>query len=222
MQANRQRLLYLGFGSIVFILLLLSVVLFIRLRRSNQELKQVHGELLQSADNLSKINDDLNQINGKLKEVNEIKDRYIIQSLYVNPDFVNYVEKQSKAIITKIGVKQYDEAKALLHKLNIKDERKKIYSSFDQAFLKLFPNFIDEINKLFPPENQVSLEENGSIPMEIRIFALMRLGIDNPQQIADYLNLSVNTVYVYKANVKAKSSCAKEGFDEAIMAIRKP
>lgn len=220
-KVNRQRMLYLGFGAIVLILLLLSTALFIRLRRSNRELKLTHEKLKESAKNLSESNETLSQINDKLKEVNEIKDSYIIQSLYVNPDFVNYVEKQSKAILAKIGTKQYDEAKAMLHKLNIKGERERIYSSFDQAFLKLFPNFIEEMNKLFPAEHQISLDENGGIPMELRIFALMRLGIENPQQIGEYLNLSVNTVYVYKANLKAKSSKPKEGFEAAVLAIPK-
>lgn len=219
-KANRQKLIYLGIGLIVLALLILSTALFIRLQRSTKELKKTHIKLKASADELSETNENLNITNAKLKEVNQIKDSYIIQSLYVNPDFVNYIEKQSKAVLLKIGTKQYDDAKALLHKLNIKGERERIYSSFDQAFLKLFPNFLDEFNKLL--KEPISLDENGSLPMELRIFALMRLGIENSGQIGDYLNLSVNTVYVYKANLKAKSLVPKDEFEPRILAIPKP
>lgn len=220
--ANRQRVLYLSFGSAVLLLLILAFILSIRLRRSNLELSRTHKQLLANSDQLAQSNLSLNEANSKLKEVNEIKDSYIIQSLYVNPDFVNYIERQSKAIIAKIGAKQYDDARSMLHKLNIKGERERIYSSFDQAFLKLFPNFITAFNSLFPESERISLDENGAMPMDVRIFALMRLGIDNPQQVGDYLNLSVNTVYVYKANIKAKSLVPKEEFDERILAIPKP
>lgn len=219
---NRQRVLYLIFGSTVLALLVLTFILLGRLRKRNLELSDVHRKLLAGAEELSQTNLSLLELNAKLKETNEIKDRYIIQSLYGNSSFVNEVEKLSKAVIRKIGAKQYDDARALLYNLNIKEERERIYASFDTAFLKLFPNFLEAFNALFPSSDWVELDSSGVLPMEVRIFALMRLGIDNPSQVADYLNLSVNTVYVYKANVKAKTILPKEQFDAAVMGIPKP
>ena len=60
------------------------------------------------------------------------------------------------------------------------------------------------------------------MPMDVRIFALMRLGFDNPAEVAEYLNLSIDTVYVYKARLKARSVVDKEEFESRIMAIPKP
>jgi DNA-binding CsgD family transcriptional regulator len=57
---------------------------------------------------------------------------------------------------------------------------------------------------------RISLDKSGALPMEVRIFALMRLGIDDPAQVADYLHLSVNTIYVYKNKIKSKASVSKE------------
>ena len=69
---------------------------------------------------------------------------------------------------------------------------------------------------------KIHLSEDGTMPMDVRIFALMRLGFDNPAEVAEYLNLSIDTVYVYKARLKARSVVDKEEFESRIMAIPKP
>ncbi len=219
---NRQKTLLTAFGATVMVSLIVTVLLLGKIRRRNRRLSEVHHNLMKKSNMLKKTSEALSNLNNKLKEANEIKDQYIIQSLYGNSAFVNEVEEQTKFAARKIMAKQYDDALAMLHHLGIKEERERMYASFDYAFLKLFPNFIDEFNRLFPAEAQIHLDEDGRLPMEIRIFALMRLGIDNASQIAEYLNLSVNTVYVYKTKLKSKSNVSKENFDAMVMAIKKP
>lgn len=73
-----------------------------------------------------------------------------------------------------------------------------MFSSFDQTFLAL-SEFPDEYNKFFRPEDQVILDEAGNLPPELRIFALIRLGVTENERIAKFLNLSIITIYVYKA-----------------------
>lgn len=180
-----------------------------------------NGELVRTSDIIRRNNESLSELNDKLKEANEIKDEYIISSLYSIPDFLNEVEKQSLLAVRKILTRQYDDAVALLNNMGVKKERERVYASFDSAFLKLFPNFIAEFNALFPPESQF-MWEGMEMPMEVRIFALLRLGIDNTSQVAEYLNLSVNTVYVYKTKVKSRSFIPNDEFEKRIMAIPKP
>ena len=86
--------------------------------------------------------------------------------------------------------------------------------------MKLFPNFVREYNKLFPKEYQVSIDSSGKLSTEIRIFALM-VSVLTSCGVAKYLNLSTNTIYVYKAKTKAKALVPKEEFDDYIMAIPK-
>ncbi|MCI1786219.1 MAG: DUF6377 domain-containing protein [Bacteroidales bacterium] len=219
---NNQRVLSFLFGGFVMILLILTFILFLKLRKRNRQLFQVHKKLIANSGILRNTNISLSQVNGKLKETSEIKDQYIIQSLYGNTSFVNEIEKQSTFAIRKIIVRQYDDAIALLHNMGIREERARLYTSFDSAFLKLFPNFIEEFNTLFPKEAWIQLDERGALPMEVRIFALLRLGIDNTVQVANYLNLSVNTVYVYKTKLKSRAIVPKEKFESYIMAIPKP
>ncbi len=204
---NGQRLIFMAGGAVVFILLVLTLILLFILSSKSRELR--------------KTNELLARVNSLLKETSAIKDQYIMQSLHGNTSFVNNVEKESLAAIRKITTRQFEDAKAILYNIDIKEERERIYAAFDTAFLALFPNFIEAFNSLMNEDARISLDKSGALPMEVRIFALMRLGIDDPAQVADYLHLSVNTIYVYKNKIKSKASVSKEQFDALVMAISK-
>lgn len=203
-------------------LFMLSLWLFFKLRRRNRILAESHEEIRRKTEALQHSNDALKDLNRRLKETGEIKDQYIIQSLIGNTDFIGVVEGKVKRALAKLKGHQYDEVAKILHETGIKDEREKMYSSFDSAFLKLFPNFPDAFNAFFPEEERMEISEERGLPTEVRIYALMRLGIDNPAEVAKYLNLSVNTVYVYKTKLKSKSNVPKDDFDRCVMRIPKP
>ena len=215
--------------SAILILLVLTVILFFKLRikkrvleNTNKVLDSKTKELSQSYETLSQTNDQLRETLRELNETTQIKDEYIMQSLYVNTSFVNQVEERCRDAVKAIKDKKYDELKFLPYSMGIKEERQRIYKSFDSAFLKLFPNFIEEFNRLFKEEDKVVLDNDKELPMEVRIFALMRLGISDPAEVAKYLNLTTKTVYVYKTKIKSKSIIENTEFDSRIMAIPKP
>ncbi|MBD5310792.1 MAG: hypothetical protein HDS13_01315 [Bacteroides sp.] len=205
------------------------LVLFIKVRHRNRLIEAVNKEIQEKSDSLARtqlevetINQELQNTISQLKEVSEIKDRYITQSLYVNTVFVNQVEERCKNAMKQLKEKKYDELKFLPFQMGIKEERQRIFRSFDNAFLQLFPNFIEEFNCLFKEEDWIELNENQELPMDIRIFALLRLGISDPTEVAKYLNLSPKTVYVYKTKLKSKSLVENNDFEARIMAIPKP
>ncbi len=213
----------------IALLLILSVVLFFMLHKKNRALEKINDELdkkskeiARSHDKLGEANALLNQTLEQLRETTEIKDRYIMQSLYVNTAFVNQVEEKCREVAKAVKDKKYDDLKFLPYKMGIKEERQRIYRSFDTAFLKLFPNFIDELNKLFDEENRIKISSDQELPMEVRIFALMRLGISDPAEVANYLNLSTKTVYVYKTKLKSRSKIDNSEFEKLVAAIPKP
>ena len=218
---NQRVLLFIILFSLV-ILFVLTIFLLLKLRTRNKALKQIHSDLEEKTTLLEQSNQSLTEVISKLREANEIKDQYIIQSLYGNTAFVNEVNEAVNEAAREITLKRADEARTTLYHIGIKKERARIAATFDTAFLKLFPNWIDEFNALFPENMKVHLSEDGTMPMDVRIFALMRLGFDNPTEVAEYLNLSVDTVYVYKARIKARSIVDKDEFDSRIMAIPKP
>lgn len=164
---------------------------------------------------------EISVVNEKLGESNEIKDQYIFQSLYGKSDYLEKVEALLKKQERKLRARQFDDLLMLHKEFNIKSERENMFSSFDQAFLKLFPNFLEEYNKFFKAEDHTELDAEGNLTAELRIFALIRLGVSESERIAKFLNLSVNTIYVYKAKVKSKTIIPKEEFDFRIMQIRK-
>jgi len=212
---KNQRLWLVIVLCVIALLLGVSITLLLILRSRNRSLAQAHEELENS-------NNSLTVANEKLREANEIKDQYIIQSLYGNTAFVNEVNEAVNEAVRDITLRRPDEARTTLYHIGIKKERARIAASFDTAFLKLFPNWLDEFNALFPKESRIHLAEDGTMPMDVRIFALMRLGFENAAEVAEYLNLSIDTVYVYKARLKSKAIVDKDEFDSRIMAIPKP
>lgn len=219
-------------GSIAFIitlLLMMVAILLYKFKKANRHLKALNErldnktcELEQKQIELAAINDKLSKILDQLKETTAIKDEYIMQSLYVNTFFVNQVEEKAHKVVKMVKNEQYDKLMLLPYQMGIKEERQRIFKQFDNAFLSLFPNFVDELNKLFDKDNQIVLNADGGLPVEVRIFALMRLNISDPSVVAKYLNLSTKTVYVYKTKMKSRSIVDNNDFENRIMQIPKP
>lgn len=157
----------------------------------------------------------------ELKEAVELKNEYLKQALFVNSEMLNDMEDRIKQTASKLKEKKSAETKIMEQQLAlIKDERQKILKSFDEGFLRLFPNFLSEINKYFKPEDRFELTEDGELTPDLRIFALTRLGISDPAEIAKILNLSVKTIYVYKTKLKTKSIIENNEFEEKLMKIK--
>ena len=102
---------------------------------------------------------------------------------------------------------------------NIKHERQFLYHRFDEIFLKIFPDFITQFNSLFKPEDSTVLKPDELLNSELRIFGLIRLGVDDNEKIAKFLNLTVTTIYTYKTKVKARA-IDKDNFNDNLMAIK--
>lgn len=208
-------------AGVFFLLLVVTLFYYSKIKKKKYEIEKANSALKQKSEEVDVINKELKDVISQLKEVTEIKDRYIMQTLYMNTSFVNNVEEKCHNVVKLLKEKKYDDIKYLPYEIGIKEERARIYSTFDQAFLSLFPNFVSEFNKLFKAEDQIMEADAQVLPVEVRIFALMRLGISDTQEVAKYLNLSVKTVYVYKTKVKSKSIVDNADFEEKIMAIPK-
>ena len=101
----------------------------------------------------------------------------------------------------------------------IEDELDGFYVNFDENFLKLFPNFVEEFNKLLVPEGQIHLKIDEKLNTELRIFALIRLGITNSQKIASFLRYSVTTIYNYRVKMRNLSAVKRDDFEDGVKKI---
>ena len=176
--------------------------------------------LRQAKASLSTANDTLNQTNAALREANTIKDEYIGYNFNVNSDYIDKIERFKKSVSQKLAAGRYEEINQAIAKIDLKKERESLSTSFDQVFIKLFPNFVQSFNSYLKPEDQIILNEGELLNAELRIFALIRLGIHDNDKIAKILNYSVNTIYSYKTKIKNKSIIPNEEFEDKIMAIK--
>jgi len=166
-----------------------------------------------------KRNTQLGFINQQLSEANKIKDEYIGNSFYVNAEFIEKAGKLYRMVDRKIAAHQYDDLRNSLKESTLNKERENMYTAFDTTFLKLFPSFVTEYNKLFANEENKHTDNGQSLTPEMRIFALIRLGISNSERIAKFLNYSAHTINTYKTRVKNKSIIGNDSFENKIMEI---
>lgn len=191
------------------------------IEKQYDEISLINGKLEKSYTELKETNRSLAISQKQLEESNNIKDVYITRSLYSKSEHLERMENMLKKVERKVAARQYDDLKNLYREHNIKKERENMFSDFDKTFLLLFPNFIEEFNKLFNEEDHVHPDKDGNFTPELRIFALMRLGITENERIARFLNLTVKTVYSYKYRMKTKAIVPNEEFEYHIMRIVK-
>jgi len=105
----------------------------------------------------------------------------------------------------KLENKQYDSLSSMIHNLNSDFNRKSAFADFDRTFLSLFPTFVENFNSLLQPNDKFALENKDALNSTLRIFALIRLGITESEQISEILGYSVNTVYNYRVRTRNKA-----------------
>ncbi|MBE7171088.1 MAG: tetratricopeptide repeat protein [Williamsia sp.] len=188
--------------------------------KKNDDLNQTIQLLTHANQTLDNANRSLTNMNAKLDEANMIKDEYIGYFFNVHSDYIDKIDRLKRSIEKIVKEKRFEEVQLVLNRLNINFDRENLSHSFDEVFLNLFPDFVADFNALFEPEYQVHLKPGQLLNTELRIFALIRLGIDKNEAIAKILQYSVNTIYTYKTKVKNKSFVPNEEFEERIMQIR--
>jgi hypothetical protein len=154
-----------------------------------------------------------------LQEANKIKEEYIGYYFNINSEYLGKIEAFKKAVEMKLITKKIEDIRFIVNNINPKKEREELYHSFDKVFLKLFPDFVPVFNSYFKEEDRIVLKDGQLLNTELRIFALIRMGIHDPEKIAKILDYSINTIYNYKARIKSKSIIPNEEFEKKIMQI---
>ncbi|HYW96440.1 MAG TPA: DUF6377 domain-containing protein [Bacteroidales bacterium] len=162
----------------------------------------------------------IQESNEKLIEANKIKDEYIAWFFNQNSEYIEKIEKLQKWVKRKVAAKQFEGLKNLSQNMSVEKERLALYERFDQIFLKLFPNFVAEFNSLLKPDEQIPVNDDQLMNTDLRIYALIRLGINDNEKIASFLHYSVNTIYAYKTKIKAKANCPSDQFKKRVMEIK--
>ncbi len=207
---NNQRHKFLIYSFIITFLLLVIVVFAIII--FNQ-----YRKMIKVKNNLDMANNELTRYNQKLSEANKIKEAYIARFFDDISTYIDRLEKLKANISRKVTTNQFNEIKEFLSEMDIKSEREQFFKKFDIIFLNIFPQFTTIVNSMITDE---SLKIKGnSLPPEIRIYALMRLGIQDNERIARFLGYSLNTIYAYKTKIKNKINTSIEAFEQKLMLV---
>lgn len=224
-QRNSELKIYILIVSLLSLLLFIALCYIYRqvkhLRTARQNLLKVNTQLENLNKELQKINFSLQTANKDLAESNQIKEVYIARFIKLCSTYVDRLDTYRRMVHKKVLTNQITELLHLTSSNSILEEAlNELYENFDSAFLNLFPNFIEQFNSLLQENEQIRPKKNNTLNTELRIFALIRLGITDSSQIAEFLHYSVNTIYNYRAKVKNKARISREDFEEVIANIR--
>lgn len=221
---NRILVTYLTLISVLTLLLISAIVYIYRqmkrlaearnhLQETNEQLKVLNGELYQ-------MNDRLQSANLELSESNRIKEEYIGRFMSLCSSYIDKLDGYRRMVYKMVSSGQIGElVKVTRSSKGLEAELNALYKNFDTAFLHLFPNFVTQFNSLLLEDEQVVLKRDELLNTELRIFALIRLGINDSSQIAEFLRYSVNTIYNYRAKVKNKACVSRDDFENLVREI---
>lgn len=211
---------------------LLSLFLLLAIFYVYKQMKKVAAarrEVIDANKRLKELNDELHLSNAQLKEANHsiaensyLKEEYIGRymdqcSVYLEK-MDNYRRSLGKIAATGNVEELYKNIKSSKF---IEGELKEFYTNFDNTFLQLFPTFVEDFNALLADDEQISLKAGERMNTELRIFALIRLGITDSVKIAQFLRYSVTTIYNYRTKVRNKAAGDRDLLEQEVMTIGK-
>ena len=216
---------------LLFVAIVWIMAMFIRLSKSRKNLKQANAELMLSRSDLAMANESLKQANEEMKSVNEkiqmanqqlkesnlVKEEYVGYVFAICSNYISKLEEYRKDINRKAKAKMLPEILALTEKQTmVQDELKEFYQNFDAIFLHLYPNFINDFNNLLAPEERIEPRKGELLNTDLRIYALVRLGITDSVKISEFLHCSPQTVYNNRLKIRNKAIVPKESFAETV------
>ena len=182
---------------------------------TNKRLKELNEELHLSMHKLKEANHSIAE-NSYLKE--EYIGRYMDQCSVYLEKMDNYRRSLGKIAATGNVEELYKNIKSSQF---IEGELKEFYANFDNTFLQMFPTFVEDFNALLTNDEQISLKTGERMNTELRIFALIRLGISDSVKIAQFLRYSVTTIYNYRTKVRNKAAGDRNLLEQEVMKIGK-
>ncbi len=161
----------------------------------------------------------IQEMNRNLLVANRLKEEYIGTMLSSQSLYIGEVERYQQKVIQCLNKKRWDDLLTIPKSVDARCKRTEFYKQFDEMVLHIFPSFVQDFNALLRPNEQIVLKKGELLNTELRIFALLRLGITHNEVIADVLDYSLTTIYTYKTKVKSRSDLSNEEFQARLMAI---
>lgn len=169
---------------------------------------------------LKRINAEMSEVNGKLLDANLVKEEYIGQMFNLCSSYINKLEDFRTSVNRKVKTGKLDDLNKMISSTSLVDrEMKEFYKNFDSIFLSIYPTFVDEFNALLKSDSQIVTKDGELLNTELRIFALVRLGINDSVKIAELLRYSPQTIYNYRQKIRNTLKVKKGDFMDELAKI---
>lgn len=210
-------MLYFMFISVLSIII---AFLLVFVYKQLHKLSRVKEKLSESNNQLSSLNNELNNINGQLSEANVIKEQYIAQFFNICSIYIDKMDDNRRSMKKLVQDHSYDELyKRLKSTSMVENELDDLFRKFDTIFLNIYPTFVPEFNALLQENERIILRSGELLNKELRIYALIRMGITDCMKISSFLRCSLSTVYNYKTRMRNAAIVPKDKFEDMVQKI---
>ncbi|MBO4754721.1 MAG: transcriptional regulator [Bacteroidales bacterium] len=221
---NRNLRILLGAVSVMAVLLLASLLFLYKRNKllfaARNELRRINGKLNHVNAQLNESNQQMKQVNAQLHDSNRVKDEYIGRFLDLCSHYIDKLDAYRLKVNRRLKANQLKELLRMTSSDDLREtETRELFANFDAAFLRLYPNFVEEFNALLRPEYHQQLGANSELTTDMRMAALIRLGIDDSARIASFLRLTPNTIYNYRARLKSHAAGSRDELEAQLKAI---
>lgn len=207
---------------LALLLALLASMLYLyrqlkKVRQMRQSQASMNVQLQEANKQLLAVNEQLKTTYAELRLSDKMKEEYLARYLNKCRDYLDRMDNDRRAAWRMLKDRQTEELmKYLKSDAHIKKEQEHFYEDFDAAFLTIFPDFIRSFNGLLRPEEAVLPKEENRLTTELRIFALIRLGVTDTAHIAHFMNYSTATIYNYRSKIRNRSKGRPEDFEKEV------
>ena len=197
---------------LISVLSAVLVLLFVYLYKQLRRVYRIKEELSQTNAKLARLNEELDS--------NAVKVQYIARFFDLCSMYIDKMDDYRKSLKKLAQDRKFDELNRRLKSTSmLEDEQDELYKNFDAIFLNLYPSFVEDFNALLTEDERIVLKQEDLLNKELRIYALLRLGITDSVKIASFLRCSLSTVYNYRTKVRNKAAISREEFEKMVMKI---
>ena len=219
-------------GVLIAISLLVVSLIFaiFSVLKQKKALQQAQTDLAHANSQLNEVNRTLVEYNEEMKRQNQLitetsylKEAYITQYMDQCSSYLEKMESFRKRLRQLLSAGKTKEIQQALTSYNqeVETELAEFYDSFDTTFINLFPTFVEDFNALLREDEQVQLKPGQKLNTELRVFALIRLGITDSTKIAHFLRYSVTTIYNYRTRMRNRARGDRDELEKQVMEIGK-
>lgn len=208
--SNRKLQIFLFCIGVLSLGLIMAIVFVIRQKKKTAQAK----------DTLAQLNGQLKNLNMRLMDTNMSREQYVGLFMDLCVAYINKLNKFRSTVELKIKVKQYDD---IMRVVNIQArpseaELREMFFNFDTAFLRLYPDFISKFNALLIPDKAIMPKKNELLNTDLRIFALIRMGITDSHKIATLMFYSPQTIFNHRTQIRNRA-VNRDTFEKDVMDI---